>query len=181
MVGAKPRRWFGFARDRRGVSAVEFALILPLMLVLFFGGDELGDALSISRKVTHITSSLSDLVTQSKTITNSDMSDIFDAAGAIITPYSSSILKMKVSEIAIDANSKATVAWSDASNDTALTVGSVVTLPAALVQPSTYLVMSEVHYSFKPVVGYVMTGTYDLSDKFYSKPRLSASIARTAS
>ncbi len=59
-----------FAGDRKGVSAVEFALILPLMLALYFGGIELGDALTIKRKVTRVTSSLSDLVTQSTTISD---------------------------------------------------------------------------------------------------------------
>ena len=46
------RRLSDFATDRRGVSAVEFALLLPLMLTLYLGGVELSQGISIDRKVT---------------------------------------------------------------------------------------------------------------------------------
>ena len=65
-----------FAADRSGVSAIEFAFILPLMLALYLGGIELGDAYSVKRKVTRVTSSLSDLVTQSKAISDADIAAI---------------------------------------------------------------------------------------------------------
>lgn len=164
--------------DQRGVSAVEFALILPIMLLLLFGGVELGDALTIDRKVTHVTSTLSDLVAQSKSITDADMTNIFNAATSIMTPYPATSLKMKVSGITIDANSKATVAWGYAKNDTALSKGAAVTVPAALLQASTFLVFTEVHYPYTPDVGYVMMGTFDLNDKFYLRPRLSDKVCQ---
>ena len=169
-------------RDRRGVSAVEFALILPLMLAIYLGGNELSHALTIARKVTHVTSSLGDLVTQSKKITNADMTNILNAAASVMTPYATgTLLKIKVSGITIDANSVAKVTWSDALNDTPLTVGATVTtLPAAVKTASTFIVTAEVHYSYTPVIGYVMTGTFDLKDQFYLRPRLSDTITRSA-
>jgi Flp pilus assembly protein TadG len=166
--------------DQRAVSAVEFALVLPIMVLLLFGGVELGDALTIDRKVTHVTSTLSDLVAQSKTITDADMATIFNAATWIMTPYSATTLKMKVSGINIDDTSKATVAWGYAQHDVALAKGAVVTVPAALLQPNTFLVLTEVHYPYTPDVGYVMTGTYDLTDKFYLRPRLSAKVCQNS-
>jgi Flp pilus assembly protein TadG len=168
--------------DGRAVAAIEFALIAPILISLYFGAVELGDALIISRKVTHVTSSLTDLVTQSKTIVNSDMKNIFDAATAVITPYSATNLKMIVSEISIDATSNATIVWSDArgTGAVAYTVGTPVTnLPSGVTTASTYVVSTEVHYSYKPLIGYIMTGTFDLHDQFYLRPRLSASIARS--
>jgi len=177
---ANPRLLRRFRRDARGLSAVEFALILPIMLALFFGGAELSDALTISRKVTHVTSTVSDLVSQSSSISNSDMTNILDASQSVITPYSTSLLTIRVSQIAIDSTGKATVSWSDARNTTALTVGSTVALPSGIVQASSYLILSEVHYSYKPTIGYVMTGTFDLNDKFYLRPRISDKVARTS-
>lgn len=179
--GGLVRRLRRFYRDRAGLSAVEFALILPVMVGLFFGGSELSDGLTINRKVTQVASSVSDLVTQSKTITNADMANILAAAASVITPYSDSLLRIKVTQITIDANNKPTVSWSDALNDTALTPGNAITVPAALLTPNSYLVTAEVHYSFKPTVGYILTGTYDLTDTFFLRPRLSDSITRTAS
>ena len=179
-LGRLLRPLIRLCRDRRAVSAVEFALILPLMLTLYLGGSELSHALIIARKVTHVTSSLGDLVTQSKTITDSDMSNILDAAASVMTPYTTaSLLKIKVSGISIDSKGKATVMWSDARNDTPLTKNTVITnLPAAVLTPSTFIVTAEVHYAYTPTIGYLMTGTFDLKDQFYLRPRLSDCISR---
>ncbi|CAN5194652.1 pilus assembly protein [soil metagenome] len=180
-TNALRRRTRAFGKDRRGVSAVEFALILPLMVTLYLGGIQISDALTVSRKVTHVASTLGDLVTQSKNITNSDMSNIFDASAAILAPYAASTLKMKVSSIKIDSNGKATVVWSDARNDTPLTKDAVVTLPAGVTVNSTWIVTAEVHYPYQPWIGYVLTGTYDLHDQFYLRARLSDDVKRSAS
>jgi Flp pilus assembly protein TadG len=179
------RLWRPFlrvARDRRGVSAVEFALILPLMLALYLGGNELGHALTIARKVTHVTSTLGDLITQSKNISNSDMTNILNAAASVMAPYATGTgLKMKVTGIAIDNTGKAKVTWSDARNDTAYAVNTVITtLPAAVKVPNTFIVTAEVHYAYTPVIGYVLTGTFDLKDQFYLRPRLSDTVTRSA-
>src|SRR3990172_7279898 len=129
-----------FTGDRTGVSAVEFALLLPLMLSLYLGAVELGGALTIERKVTHVTSSLADLVTQSRTISNNDMDNILDAAASVITPYDNGLLSIKVSGVSIDSEGTARVAWSDARNDTPLAVNAVITLPQAVRQPNTFIV-----------------------------------------
>lgn len=172
------------ARDRRGVSAVEFALILPIMLALYFGADELGNGLTIERKVTHVSSTLSDLVTQATTISDTDMSNILNAAASVVTPYSTSLLTIRISELYVDANGKVTVQWSDAYNTTKLATGTVIgNVPTTLKSTTAaYLVTAEIHYSYKPTVGYVMTGTFDIHDQFYLRPRLSdTGITRTAS
>ena len=56
-------------------------------------------------------------------------------------------------------------------------MNSTVTLPSALAVASTSLVWSEVSYSYTPTIGYVVTGTLNLSDKIYMRPRLSDTIA----
>ncbi len=179
MVSAKPGRKAGvrrFWRNRSGVAAVEFALLLPLMLTLYFGGVELGDALTINRKVTHVASTLSDLVTQSKSITPTDMSNIFDAAAAVMAPYPVSPLTMRLTGATIDDKNVVKVAWSQGSNTTALTTGAVLTVPAGVNQASTFLVIAEVHYPYAPTIGYVITGTFDLKSTFYLRPRISDAV-----
>ena len=171
-----------FRNDARGVSAVEFALILPIMLLLYLGCDELGNGLTIARKVTHVTSTISDLVTQSKSsVSSGEMTNILNAATAIMTPYDATMLRIRLSEYAIDASGKVTVVWSVARNPgttyPALAAGTVIsTVPTSLRTPSTNLVTAEVHYAYTPTIGYVMTGTFDLHDQFYLRPRLSAGI-----
>ena len=165
--------------NRSAVSAVEFALILPVMLSLYLGGIQISQALSINRKVGHVTSTLGDLVAQSKSLAGTDVQDIFDASSSVMAPYAATPLTITVTEIAIDANSKATVAWSDARNATALTPGASVTLPAALVQANTFVVAAVAHYPFTPTIGYILTGSFDLNSTYYLSPRLSKCISRS--
>lgn len=167
-------------RDQRGVSAVEFAMLLPLMVTLYLGGVEVSQGISADRKVSLTARTLSDLVSQYSSINNAGMTNILNASTTVISPFPSSSLKATVSLVTIDANSKATIAWSDTLNGTARSKGSTVTLPAALVVPNTSLVWSEIAYSYKPTIGYVITGTMTLKDQLYMRPRLSDTISRTA-
>jgi Flp pilus assembly protein TadG len=162
--------------DRSGVAAVEFAILLPIMIGLYIGGLEFSDGFTVKRKVTNATSALGDLVTRTEEITKAEMADILEAASAVIAPYDVGNLKIKVSGVAIDEDSVAKVTWGAAQNDTALAKDATMTLPDGVKIPETFLVVVEVHYNFDPVIGYVITGSIDISDTFYLKPRLSDTI-----
>ena len=168
-----------FLRDKRGISAVEFAMLLPLMVTLYLGGVEVSQAVAVDRKVTLIARSLGDLVAQATTVTNADMTNILNASTAIIVPYADNKLKITVSSVVIDAQGVAKIGWSDTKNGTARAVGSTVTLPAALNTASTSLIWAETQYAYTPTIGYVITGTMNLKDQIYMRPRLSDTVTRT--
>ena len=168
-------------RDERGVSAVEFAMLLPLMLSLYLGAVEISQGISADRKVTLTTRTVADLVSQVSSINNSNMSNSLNAASTVMAPFGSSNLKVVVSSITVDSSGKATVAWSDTLNGTARSKGSSVTLPAALNIANSSLILSEVQYAYKPTIGYLISGTLTLKDQIYMRPRLSDSVARVNS
>ncbi len=178
---APGRRIARFAGDRSGVSAVEFALLLPMMMTLYLGSVEASQGIATNRKVTLATHTLADLASQYTDITNADMSNILAAGPAILAPYPTATLQEVVSEISIDAQGVPTVVWSDTLNGSALTVGQVVSVPPSLAVPNSYLVLSQVQYNYNPTYGYVLTGTMTLQDQIFMRPRQSSSIARTAS
>jgi Flp pilus assembly protein TadG len=168
--------------DRRGVAAVEFAIVLPFMLALYIGGVELGDGWAINVKVTDTAHIVADLASQNTTINNATMSTILGASQKIIAPYSYSNLVVTISEVSTDASGKATVTWSDSLNGTARTVGQPMTLPSSLAgQANISLVLGEVSYAYTPNLGYTITGTVNLADSYYLFPRNSTSITRVNS
>ena len=171
------RKLGGLAADERGVSAVEFAMLLPLMLSLYLGAVEVSQGIGADRKVTLTARTICDLVSQVSSIGNADMTNALNASSAVMAPFPITNLKVTVSSVKIDAAGKATVDWSDTLNGTARTTGSTVTLPAALNVANTSLIWSEVQYTYKPVIGYVMTGTLTLKDQIYMRPRLSDTVA----
>jgi Flp pilus assembly protein TadG len=166
-------------RDQRGISAVEFAMLLPLMVTLYLGGVEVSQAVAVDRKVTLIARTLGDLVAQATNVTTSDVTNILAASAAIVVPYNDSKLKIVVSSVKIDSTGVAKIAWSDTKNGTAKTPGTTVTLPAALNTANTTLIWAAAQYSYTPTIGYVITGTMTLKDQIYMRPRLSDCVTRT--
>lgn len=186
----KPSVWFeilarslamrSFARDARGTSAVEFALILPLMLTLYLGGVQLTQAIGIDRKVTLSARTVADLVAQVPTIDNTGVNGVLAAATAIMSPYADSNvdaarLTVRVSVINIDANLNPTVAWSRATQGAKLS-GSV-TVPTDLLVANTSLVFGEAFYRYEPAIGAGVTGAINLNDQIYMQPRLSKTVS----
>jgi len=168
-------------RDNRGVSAVEFALLLPLMLTMYLGTVEVSQGIGASRKLSLTTRAVADLVSQVSSINNSDMTNSLNAAATVMAPYSSSNLKVVVSSVTIDSTGKATVAWSEQLNSAARAKGSTITLPTALNIPNSSLIFSEVQYDYKPTIGYIISGTISLKDQIYMRPRLSDQVTRVNS
>jgi Flp pilus assembly protein TadG len=169
--------------DTRGIAAVEFALLVPLMLMVLFGTIQISTAVAVDRKVSLTARTLSDLISQAASITDTDISNAFATSLAILSPYATTPLQSKISQVYIDPTTLvAKVKWSKASNATAHTCNEVVTVPTALQVAGTYLIMSEVTYNYQPIVGYDITvkfvsSSYPLSDLMFTRPRQSASVA----
>jgi Flp pilus assembly protein TadG len=170
----------------RGNAAVEFAVIVPVMLVMFFGTVELSSGVAVDRKTTLVARTLSDLTSQSKDqpITDGYMVNVFTSAIAILQPYGAASATATVSEIYVDSNAIASIQWSTAATYTAGATqatlatstrapGNIVTtlVPSQMLVRRTYLILSEVNYVYTPAVGYVMKSAITLKDTAYTRPR----------
>ncbi len=182
-VGLAPRL-FRALLDRRGVSAIEFALLAPVVIGLYVGAIELGNVLTITRRTSDVASTAADLTAQVKTVSTADLQDITSAATSILTPYPTTPLKIVLSSVVADANNSPKVTWSYATTGaTARATNSVVTLPAGLTQANSSVIMAEVTYAFTPLLnlrGYFNPGSFTMGRTFYSRPRKSLTVAKTS-
>ena len=189
-------RLAGLWRDCRGLAATEFAIIAPIMLLVFFGTVEFCSAVAIDRKVTLTARTLTDLTSQQSSsangntdnnvavISQSDLQNNFTASIGIMAGYDPSPTKSTLSEIYVDSTGVAKIQWSQAaiiasgaSQATLVAstrnIGDDVTsvVPAQLLVNKTYLIFSEVTYRYVPTIGYVMKSSVNLNDVSYTRPR----------
>jgi Flp pilus assembly protein TadG len=175
------------AADTRGVAAIEFLMIMPLMLMLCFGIIQVSSGLTVDRKVSQTARTLSDLISQASSITDTDISNAFTTSLATMSPYSNStgLLKETISQVYVDpVTTTGKVKWSRASGTGALphACNEVVAVPPSLLVPGTYLIFSEVKYDFTPAFGFdinvkFVAPTFHLSDQMFTRPRQSLSVA----
>jgi Flp pilus assembly protein TadG len=169
-----PRSVFG---DKKGVAAIEFAVIVPVLVLLYLGSVELVQGILLDRQVTLTTNTVANIVTQYTTISAStQIPDILNAAVQIFAPSPSTAATVVVSCITISSAGKAIVTWSQALNGTARATGQVVTVPVALDVPNTTLIFSETTYAYTPLIDFMRFGTLNLYAAIYMSPRASTTI-----
>jgi Flp pilus assembly protein TadG len=165
------------ARDSRGVAAVEFALLLPILMLLYFGVVELTQGIMTQQRTSHVAATVGDLVSQSSTLTSAEVTDIFSVGSEVMYPYPTTSLKLRVTTLSDDSHGNVTVAWSQASGMSALTKGATISgLPANVVVPGESVVMAESQDTYTSVFGQVMPKPVVFTQKAYLHPRLSTTV-----
>ncbi|MCA0423343.1 MAG: pilus assembly protein [Proteobacteria bacterium] len=179
-----------FAGNRRGMAAVEFALVVPLLLTMYLGLIELTQALGHDRKSVLLARTLADVVSQSAGISNSDMTAIFNASASTMAPYSTNKLTMRVTSFTIDGAANAYVDWSDAKDlgaDNAYTPYgrcrvSNDLIPLSIRSPRSWIVLSEVKIQHIPLFGtFIAPNGIEMVESLPMRPRVSNSIVRQGS
>lgn len=177
-----------FAEDRSGIAAVEFALILPLLIMLYFGTVEAATLYAVDRKVATVASTMADLVSRHRDkISQSDtLAKYFTAAQAIMNPYPTTGLTQVVSLLFIDSNGVANVEWSVGYNggaprtvDTQYPLAATTEINQLARGASGYLIVSEIAYPYKPVIGLIFSEPVNLAHTEYFLPRYASEIDLT--
>jgi Flp pilus assembly protein TadG len=191
---ARARKTARLAADKDGTAAVEFALLLPIMITLFFGVVESSMALLCRSDVSLMASTAGDLISQANAASTGDISNIYSAAGTVLYPYydgtsGSAKPTIRITSVIDDGSGAANkdhmtgkVAWtcmqtgSGALSPSTRTVGETVTLPQALMTANGSIVIAEIAYNYASPTTKVIAGPITFSNNFYAKPRRVAQI-----
>lgn len=188
MIGAL-RLWLTrLRRAESGVAVVEFALIVPVMLVLYIGSIEASTLISMDRKVQSVAGAVGDLVARAdESLTTAQMKDYFRAASGIMTPYSPTPVKQVVTAIAVASDGKTSVTWSRQfyngtyATTTTHAVGTPYPLPAEMIAISKgqTVIAAEASYAYKPLFGIIIDHSVNLYRSSFFMPRFGGTIAIT--
>jgi len=179
-----------FKADTRGVSAVEFALILPVLLVLLIGMEEITGAMNYDRKVSRIANSVADLVAQAQTTDEDELVAIMDLGEKILAPYPATDLEIIIASVTFDEDGDPSIDWSlddGKGTPTGWSKGGTppITLPDTVAAPETSIVVSQVSLVYEPTFSGIFTNYFSreasltLSDTYYLRPRLTDTVECT--
>lgn len=131
--------------DRSGVGAVEFALIAPLLLMIYITVFELTIGLSISKRVTRASGTIADLVTQQDgSVTKATLGTMVNVAQSIFVPYGVPTTHIKITGIQVSGTTS-TVKWSwDETGGKPYIAGSSINIPANMKAANAFIVHAEV-------------------------------------
>jgi Flp pilus assembly protein TadG len=156
--------------DERGVSAIEFAMLAPVLIAFYMGMTEFCQGFMAQKRMGHVSAAVADLVAQEETITPATIDDIFDIGGLIMKPFSTATLHQRVSSVTSVAGVPK-VDWSRGDGMTARGVGSTMTLPADLISAGESVIVAEVTYDYDSAADYLMPGLTRFAHTYYLRPR----------
>ncbi|MCA3563821.1 MAG: pilus assembly protein [Methylocystis sp.] len=185
------RRIRRFRRHQKGIAAMEFALIAPIMFGTYFMLNETASAMRAKRKITMVANVIADLASRPTDLSDADIDDIVLAAPHILSPFSSISGAYRISSIKFDNTGNGYVDWSEVRGSGKLGAAHArctptefrpskpnlthISVPAEVKLPDTSVIVVEALLAYTPVVGQNIVGTINLQDKLYRAPRLAKS------
>jgi Flp pilus assembly protein TadG len=181
-----------FARENRGIAAIEFALVVPLMLTMYLGTMEISAGISINKKVSRVSATVADLVTQQDIVTKSDLESIMEIGESILFPYATD--KPDIVVVGIDVDSTypegGKVVWSRRYNKgtfaTGAPAGNDIFVPNNLRVDGTFLVRVDTDLDYVPVVSWLIgnsvgttkngVGVIEMNERYFLRPRLGDTV-----
>jgi Flp pilus assembly protein TadG len=163
--------------EKRGVSAIEFALIAPVMIAMFFGAAESSLLLSADRKVTQTASTVTDLVAQTERLSESELTDIFVASRTVMEPFTGAPC-MRVTSVIMPTPGSPQVEWTRANGCTGPgpAPGSAMAGVNDLLTVGGSVVVGEITYNYSSPISTFFSSNLTLSERFYLRPRRSAKV-----
>ncbi|TIN31447.1 MAG: pilus assembly protein [Mesorhizobium sp.] len=176
-----------FWSDRRGIAAVEFALIMPILLIMYLVTMEASQAIETSKKVSRIGSMVADLVTQQTSVAKADVEGIMKIGPVTLQPYSRTAPTITITAIQVTPDAtKALVVWSRKLVDGVPSAGAAAntdtTVPATLKVAGTFLIRVESTLVYDPAIKLAMTSAFNkinMGETYYLRPRRSVTIPCT--
>jgi Flp pilus assembly protein TadG len=190
----------GYLADQRGVAAVEFALVVPLLLCMYFVTMEVSQGIETNKKVGRIASMVGDLVTQQQQTSTSELDAIMKIGESLLQPYNRSKPKITITAIEVtnDAAPRVEVVWfrkldgewTEKEGCTDETKEDITTIPASLNTPGTFIVRVETCLNYQPVISWASWSAADkqalglaaafsnlpMEETYYLRPRMSQQV-----
>lgn len=186
-------------RNNSGIAAVEFALVLPVMITMYLGCCEISSGFSASKKVDSVARALADLTSQSSTnITQAQMNDIIAAATGVMQPFNGTLANVTITNFIMPTPIaplpvRAFTDWSYVRGGRAVACGDQTAIvPASFLSPGRSVVRADVLFVYRPLVagpfytigngsttGVTLTGSLWMQPRILQRVKLDPAVSGT--
>ena len=166
-----------YRNEDNGIAAIEFALILPVMLLLMMGLYDLGNALIVNQKMTAAAHMIGDLISRETEVDTATMNDIIGGGRLAIAPYDDIPFGYDITSVEFDADENPEVLWRVADNMTSNSVN--INSTAGLSPEGEGVVIVTVAYEYAPMFAEAVLGTIEMRETSFLRGRKSAVILCT--
>ena len=159
--------WAQLLQNQKGIAAVEFALIVPVLMLSYLGATDVTQGLAIDRKLGQVASTVSDLVAQEDSITSEQVQAFFQSGMAIMRPFDFESTKLRLTIVEVNGSSTEVTGATARNWQIEASNGQSYDLPIGMVTLSDgrYVVVAEVSYDYAPLFGTVFDGTVALEQR----------------
>lgn len=168
-------------RDQRGVSALEFALMLPLLVLFIVGTIDVSRLILLTQKLQSAAFTLADLTARIDPRETNSIGNVFLAVDQVVKPFAfrSEGRTIITSVQSATADNAPTVAWQCASAGGYAASSEIgrpakaARLPAGLdIRRGQTIIGAEVYFDFKPLFAIGLLSPRVIRKVAYAKPRL---------
>ena len=164
----------------RGNVVVEFALALPVLLMMLLASAELGRFVLLNQKIDRVAITMSDLVARTETINETELDDIFNAAAHVAEPFDlGSSGRVIISSVTNAEGEGAKVAWQRSGGGSFTKASELGTEGEAAdlsedfaVREGETAIVSEVFFDFEPFLSEIIVSPRVIYRRAHHRPRL---------
>lgn len=174
------RSWINL-RNSRGAALVEFAFILPILLLLFLGTFEATRVVRTMMKVSNAAQAYANLIASpmAAALSTSDLTNNCNGAKLVLTPFDGTVFSAAVASLSSGDGATWTQVWHDTTHCGA-GVGSIsgTSLASGITPTSTgdVVIVVKAQYSYTSPVTFVLPGSRTLSSTAFSRPRSNTTV-----
>ena len=173
------RRLRRLVAERDGVAVVEFAFVAPLMLFLMVVVVDLGNMITVQRKLTGAAQSTADLIAQERQLSQAELDNAFSALDMMLSPFDPAERNVTIYSVVMDEDTSViSVDWEEQRGSSPIPP-SILDLPDGLLSPGSSIIVVKTNYNHRtflggmmlPILGVVGSETFEMEDEAYLHPR----------
>jgi len=163
-----------YAKDDRGLSAIEMAILFPVLLSMLMAVYDLGQGIVINQKTVGASQIIADLITRREVVDTALIIDIVNAGELALDPYPTTSFGYDIASVTFDEEAEPVVLWRVSANmdESESAINSTI----GLGDEGEGVVVVSVAYQYEPFFSSFVIDTFNMTERAFLAGRKSTTV-----